>query len=323
MNKELNQIQNEKLKRWGRENAIELYNIENWSAGYFNISNSGEVEVVAQTDAGQKSISLIEIISGAKERGLGTPLLLRIENLLGAQVKKINESFNEAIASFNYQGYFRGVYPIKVNQQQQVVQEVARFGEPYHHGLEAGSKAELIIAISTLKDTEACIICNGYKDEEFIDLGLYVKRLGFKCFFVLEMPGELDLILERSKALGIEPNLGLRVKLSTKIGGNWSESSGERSLFGLTTNEIIEIIDKLKAQNILHCLQLLHYHVGSQIPNIKDIRASVSEACRVYSELIMEGAKMGYLDLGGGLAVDYDGSKTNFPSSCNYTLKEY
>ncbi len=323
INKDLNMTQTEKLSRWTKENAIEMYNIENWSAGYFNISNSGEVEVIAQTESGSKAISLIDIISGAKERGLGMPLLLRIENLLGAQITKINESFIEAIKSFNYQGAFRGVYPIKVNQQQQVVQEVARFGQPYHHGLEAGSKAELMIAITTLNDPEACIICNGYKDNEFIDLGLYVKKMGFKCFFVLEMPGELDLILERSRILGIEPNLGVRIKLSTKVSGNWSESSGERSLFGLTTNEIIEIIDRLKNQDKLHCLQLLHYHLGSQIPNIKDIRSGVSEACRIYSELVLEGAMMGYLDLGGGLAVDYDGSKTNFPSSCNYTMKEY
>jgi len=316
-------MQNEKMSRWTREDSVELYNVENWGAGYFNISNAGEMEVIAETPNGPKAISLVDILSGAKQRGLGMPLLLRIENLLGEQIKKINEGFSEAIKSFNYQSYFRGVYPIKVNQQQQVVQEVARFGAPYHHGLEAGSKAELIIAISTLKDTEACIVCNGYKDKDFIDLGLYVKKLGFNCFFVLEMPGELDLVLERSRALGIEPNLGLRVKLSTKIGGNWAESSGERSLFGLTTNEIIEIIDKLKQENMLHCLKLLHYHLGSQIPNIKDIRSGVAEACRVYSEMVSEGAQMGYLDLGGGLAVDYDGSKTNFASSCNYTLKEY
>ena len=322
MKKENNHIQND-LSRWTTEDARELFNVENWGAGYFGISPNGEVEVVVQTPQGPRSTSLVEILSGAKERGLGMPLLLRIENLLGAQIQKINDSFNEAIKNFNYQGKFRGVFPIKVNQQQQVVQEVARFGEPYHHGLEAGSKAELMIAVSTLKDPEACIICNGYKDEEFIDLGLYVKNMGFNIFFVLEMPGELDLILERSKVLGIEPKLGMRVKLSTKSGGNWSESSGERSLFGLTTNEIIDVIDKLKTTEKLHCLELLHYHIGSQIPNIKDIRSGVSEACRIYSEMVQEGVKMGYLDLGGGLAVDYDGSKTNFASSCNYDVTEY
>jgi arginine decarboxylase len=223
----------------------------------------------------------------------------------------------------NYKGGYRGVYPIKVNQQQQVIEEMAKFGQRYHHGLEVGSKAELIAALSVLKDPEACLICNGYKDEEFIDLGLYAIKMGYKCFFVIEMPGELNLIIERSEKLGIKPYIGMRMKLASKAGGHWTESGGDRSIFGLNTAQLIEGVDLLKRKNMLDSLMLLHYHLGSQIPNIRDIRTAVVEASRIYAELVKEGAPMGYLDLGGGLAVDYDGSKTNFTNSRNYTISEY
>jgi arginine decarboxylase len=210
-----------------------------------------------------------------------------------------------------------------VNQQQQVIEEVAKFGQRYHHGLEVGSKAELIAALSILKDKEACLICNGYKDEEFIDLGLYAVKMGFKCFFVVEIPGELELILQRSEALKIKPNIGMRIKLSSKAGGHWTESGGDRSIFGLNTAQLMEALDLLKSRNMLDTLKLLHYHLGSQIPNIRDIRSAVVEAARIYAGLVKEGAAMGYLDLGGGLAVDYDGSNTNFSNSRNYSIDEY
>ena len=321
--KELTLIQNGKLNRWTIENSKELYGIPNWGKGFFTISDKGEVVATPIRGQEHKAISLMEIISGIKERGLDMPVLLRIENMLDSQLSILHESFNDAIKQFNYRGQYRGVYPIKVNQQQQVIEEITRFGARYHHGLEAGSKAELIIAISMIKDPEACIICNGYKDEKFIDLALYSIKLGFNCFIVIEMPGELDLILQRAKALGINPRLGIRLKISLKAGGHWAESGGDRSLFGLNTSEIITVIDRLKQENMIDCLQLLHYHLGSQIPNIRDIRAGVAEACRYYTELAMEGAPMGFLDLGGGLAVDYDGSQTNFRCSCNYSVNEY
>lgn len=238
------------------------------------------------------------------------PVLLRIENILDSQITLLHESFRKAIASLGYKGEYRGVFPIKVNQQQHTVEKIAQFGSRFHHGLEVGSKAELISAISQLKDPEACLICNGYKDEEFIDLGLSAVRMGFKCIFVMEMPGELELILERSAALGVRPLLGVRVKLITKGSGHWAGSCGERSAFGLTTAQVVDIVDTLKQHDMLDCLQLLHYHLGSQVPNIRDIRTAVMESTRVYAGLVQEGAKMGYLDLGGGLAVDYDGSHT-------------
>jgi arginine decarboxylase len=321
--KELALIQSGKLNRWTVENSKEVYGIPNWGKGFFAVSDRGEVVATPIRGREDLTISLMEIISGIKERGLEMPVLLRIENMLDSQISILNESFNEAIKQINYQGQYRGVYPIKVNQQQQVIEEIARFGAHYHHGLEAGSKAELIIAISTIRDPEACIICNGYKDEKFIDLALYAIKLGFKCFIVIEMPCELELVLRRSRELGITPRLGVRLKISHKAGGHWAESGGDRSLFGLNTTEIIALVDMLKQEGMLDCLQLLHYHLGSQIPNIRDIRVGVAEACRYYTELALEGAPMGYLDLGGGLAVDYDGSRTNFRCSRNYSLNEY
>ncbi|HOP73354.1 MAG TPA: biosynthetic arginine decarboxylase, partial [Thermoclostridium caenicola] len=310
------------LSRWTKEKSEELYGIKNWGAGYFSISDKGEVVVNPYKDQ-SSGVSIMDIISGVRERGMDMPVLLRFENLLDAQISFLNNSFREAMGKLGYKGQYKGVYPIKVNQQQQVVEEVTRFGERYHHGLEVGSKAELIAALSLMKDREACLICNGYKDEEFVDLGLYAVKMGFKCIFVIEIPNEVDIVLERSRALGVKPIIGLRIKLSSKAGGHWTESGGDRSLFGLNMSQLIEVVDKLKEEKMLDCLKLLHYHLGSQIPNIRDIRAAVLEATRVYAELVKEGAPMGYLDLGGGLAVDYDGSNTNFTHSRNYTVEEY
>lgn len=310
------------LGRWTKEKSEELYGIKNWGSRYFSVSNDGDVLVNPYKDE-KSAVSLKEIISGVSERGMDMPVLLRFENILDSQITYLNESFDQAIKSLGYQGAYRGVYPIKVNQQQQVIEEVTKFGKKYHHGLEVGSKPELIAALSHMEDKEACLICNGYKDEEFIDLGLYAVKMGYNCFFVIEMPGELDIILERSKILGVEPNIGVRIKLSAKAGGHWTESGGDRSIFGLNMSQIIDIVDELKAKDMLSSLKLLHYHLGSQIPNIRDIRNAVLEAARVYSELVKEGAAMGYLDLGGGLAVDYDGSSTNYTNSRNYTVEEY
>lgn len=313
----------EPLGRWTKEKSEELYGIKYWSAGYFSISDKGEVLVNPYKDNDSAAISLTDIISGVLERGLNMPVLLRFENLLDSQISYLNDTFIKAMKELNYKGEYRGVYPIKVNQQQQVVEEVTRFGQRYHHGLEVGSKAELIAALSVMKDKEACLICNGYKDEEFIDLGLYAVKMGFKCIFVIEIPDELGIILERSQALGICPYIGIRIKLSAKAGGHWTESGGDRSIFGLNVSQLIETVDTLKEKNMLDSLKLLHYHLGSQIPNIRDIRSAVLEAARVYAELVKEGAPMGYLDLGGGLAVDYDGSNTNYTNSRNYTVEEY
>ncbi len=316
-------MESQPITHWSAEQSAEIYGINNWGTDYFELSDQGDVVVKVPVNDVLVRVSIPEILSGIRQRGLPLPLVLRIENLLDAQIQKLNEAFNRAIDKQGYQGSYQGVFPIKVNQQAQVIEEIAHFGERYRHGLEAGSKAELIIALSTLKADGRLIVCNGYKDQEFIDLGLRAQRLGYRCLFVIETPTELPIIIERSEALGIRPLVGVRIKLSSKVSGLWNKTSGDRSIFGLTTNQLVEVIDNLKQHNMLDCLQLLHYHLGSQIPNIREIRNGVMEACRYYTDLVKEGAAMGFLDLGGGLAVDYTGARINQEHSKNYNLDEY
>ena len=311
------------LESWTTEKSSELYRVAEWSGGYFRVSENGDMLVQASPKFPDRAVSLPEIVEGLKDRGLDMPVLLRIENILDAQIAELNETFIAAMKTLGYQGSFMGAYPIKVNQQKQVIDAMVHYGAPYHHGLEAGSKAELIAAMGMMVDKEAPLICNGYKDEEFIDLALHAVKLGFRCILVVEMPSELPLIIERSRALKVDPVLGVRIKLSMQGGGHWAESGGERSIFGLNTTQLVHAVDLLKKEDMLDCLQMVHYHLGSQISNIRQIRTAVGEACRVYAGLVKEGAGMRYLDLGGGLAVDYDGSQSNFLSSRNYTLNEY
>lgn len=313
----------ELLRQWKVSDSADLYGVKEWGGGYFDLNQKGEATVTARFTRGAVSVSLMDILAGIEARGLGLPVLLRIQNLLDAQIERINESFRKVIKSYKYGGNYQGVFPIKVNQQQEIIEAISRFGERYDHGLEAGSKAELIVALAMLTNTNSPLICNGYKDREFIDLGLQATRMGYKVFFVVEMLGELPLLIERARATGIRPNIGLRLKLAARAGGHWSESGGDYSLFGLTTTQLVEVVDLLKAAGMLDCIRLVHYHLGSQIPNIRDVRTAVNETVRFYAELAEEGAPMGYIDLGGGLAVDYDGSKTNFVHSMNYTIDEY
>ncbi len=308
---------------WTHEHAAEHYGIREWGSGLFDVSEQGEVTVMVNGGSSKYSVSLLDIVEGLRQRELNMPVLLRVENHLDAAITQINESFAQAIKTTGYTGVYRGVFPIKVNQQSHIIEEIARFGERYHHGLEAGSKAELLIAMSMLRDRESLIVCNGYKDEEFIDLGLRARQLGMTCVFVVETPEEMSLIIERSRILKVEPLVGARLKLGTKVDGHWSEDSGDRSLFGLNTQQLIEAVDLLKSADMLHCLRLLHFHLGSQIPNIQNIRAGIREACRYYIDLVEEGAPLGYLDIGGGLAVDYDGSRGGSQQSRNYSLQEY
>ena len=311
------------IERWTSERSADLYGIREWGSGYFSVSDEGEVVVTLQGEEGSCTISLMKVVAGLKARGLGLPVLLRFGDILDSRIAMLNTEFSTAMRDAGYKGEYRGVYPIKVNQQQQVIEEITRFGQRYHHGLEAGSKAELIAALAYLDDPQACLICNGYKDEEFVDLALFGQKMGINAVLVLEMPSELPLILRRAQARGVRPRIGVRMKPSTKASGHWNDSGGDRSVFGLNTAQLIEVVDQLKQAEMLDCLQLLHYHLGSQLPNIRDIRRGVAEACRVYAGLVQEGAPMGLLDVGGGLAVDYDGSHTNFGSSRNYTMGEY
>ncbi|MGA8055745.1 MAG: biosynthetic arginine decarboxylase [Burkholderiales bacterium] len=308
---------------WTTAESAELYGVRNWGAGYFELGEDGTMHATVQFDGKRVSVSLMSVIAAMQQRGMRMPALLRIENILDSQISLLNESFARSIKALGYRGVYRGVFPIKVNQQCQVIGEIARFGARYGHGLEAGSKAELLIALASLGPDAGYIVCNGYKDAEFINLGLQALKIGYRAFFVIETPTELPIILKESERTGIRPLLGLRVKLASKVGGHWNESSGDRSIFGLTTAQIVEVVDSLRRHGMLDCLQLLHYHLGSQVPNIRDIRSSVLEACRYYADLVKEGAALRYLDLGGGLAVDYDGSQTNYAYSKNYSLDEY
>jgi len=310
---------------WSPEKSSTLYGVPSWGHGFFGVSDEGHLTVRLEDDQDQKQVdvSLPDLIDGLADRGTDLPVLLRFRDLLHSRIRELNESFRTAMSELGYHGRYRGVYPIKVNQQRQVIEEITAFGQRYHYGLEAGSKPELIAALAHLHDTEAYLVCNGYKDEEFIDLALHAQKMGLQIMLVLEMPTELDLVLERSRALGIRPNLGIRIRLSTRGSGHWQESAGDKSVFGLNAAQIIDVVDRLKAAGHLECLKMLHYHQGSQIPNIAAIREAATEAVRMYCELVKEGAPMGVIDLGGGMAIDYDGSHTNFQSSCNYSVQEY
>lgn len=308
---------------WNIQQATELYGVDRWANGLFSIREDGDLAIHLPWENDTVKAGIAEIVSGIRERGLDPPLLLRFHDLLAERIAKLNEAFNEAIAASDYRGSYRGVYPVKVNQQQQVIEEITHFGEKYHFGLEAGSKPELLAALAYMHDPEAYIICNGYKDQEFIDLALQSLQMGLQTILVVEMPGELDHILERSEVLGVEPMLGIRAKLSTSNNSHWSRSGGEQSVFGLTANQIINAVDTLRKRDKLGNLRLLHYHQGSQVPDIRAIREAATEATRIYSELLGMGAAMGLLDIGGGLGINYDGSWSSGHNSRNYGTKEY
>ncbi len=312
-----------KVMSWDIQQAKELYGVDRWGNGYFDVNASGEVVVNLRDGDKSVPVSLNRVVQEMKERGWALPMLMRFRDLLDTRIEELNESFNSAIENTGYKGCYRGVYPIKVNQQQQVIEEITAFGERYHYGLEAGSKPELIAALAYMHDCEALIVCNGYKDDEFVDLALRATQMGMQVIIVVEMPGELPSIIARAKALGIRPNLGVRFRLSTKSEGHWAESGGDRSVFGLNSPQLMDAVDLLKEEGYLDCLRLFHYHQGSQLPNIRVIREAATEAVRVYVNLVKEGAPMGILDMGGGLAVDYDGSHQNDSNSCNYSVQEY
>lgn len=316
-------MRHEALTRWTAENSAELYGIRNWGQGYFDVTPGGEVVVRPNGPKNPTEISLMHLIDECQRRGLNMPVLIRFSNIIASRIREINEGFRWAIFDAAYQGQYRGVFPIKVNQQHEVVRDIMEYGREFHHGLEAGSKAELVAALALMKDPEAFVICNGYKDEEFIDLALQALKMGTRTVLVIEMPSELDLIVSRAKRLGVRPLVGVRAKLSSRAGGHWDSSGGDRSKFGLDASQVIELVDRLRQIGMMDCLQMLHYHLGSQVSDIRKVRTALREACRFYVELVREGAGMGILNIGGGLAVDYDGSHTNFESSTNYSTGEY
>lgn len=308
--------------RWTIENSEELYRIPNWGDPYFSINAAGHVTVSPQGDRGG-SLDLYELVESLKKRNLGLPILIRFSDILEDRIERLNACFAKAIARYNYSGAYRGVFPVKCNQQRHLVEDLVRFGKPHRFGLEAGSKPELLIALATLDNPGALLICNGYKDREYIETAMLSQRLGHTPIVVLEQPDEVALVIEASRRLKIRPILGVRAKLSSKGVGRWGGSAGDRAKFGLAIPEILSAVEQLKQANMLDCLQLLHFHIGSQISAISVIKDALREACQIYVELSGLGAKMGYLDVGGGLGIDYDGSKTNFYASKNYSIQNY
>jgi arginine decarboxylase len=306
---------------WTAADASELYEIERWGKGYFAIGANGQVTVHPTKDA-SRSIDLKQLVDDLQLRGISLPTLIRFRDILQHRLQDIAEAFQAAISQHEYAGRYICVYPIKVNQQRQVVEEVLEFGRRYQFGLEAGSKPELL-AVVALADNQTPIICNGFKDAEFIETAMLAQKIGRQIIPVVEKYTELDLILEYAEKIGVRPTIGMRVKLAARGGGRWQSSGGYRSKFGLTVGEILRGLAELKTRGMEDCLQLLHFHLGSQIPNIRIVKGALNEAARVYAELVKAGAGLKYMDVGGGLGVDYDGSQTNFESSVNYTLQEY
>src|SRR6266853_523718 len=307
---------------WDLESAITTYNVDGWSEGYFTINSSGNVEARPLQGNGG-SIDLLAVVNEARARNLGFPLVIRFQDLLRHRVESVNRAFQNAITEFGYKSEYRGVFPIKVNQLREVIEEIVDAGRQFHFGLEAGSKPELVAALAMHQDAESLIICNGYKDAAFVRIALLGCKLGKKVVIVAEKLEELEQTIRAAKEVGVEPHIGIRVRLHSKGSGKWSPSGGENAKFGLDTTNLVAASQMLKDAGFAHCLKLIHFHVGSQVPDISTIKRAVREAARYYAKLSKLGHELGYLDVGGGLGVDYDGSGSDFDSSANYSLQEY
>src|SRR5881396_822080 len=307
---------------WNIQQARNLYSIHLWGAKYFDVNEAGRVVARPLQDSGA-SVDLTDVIEEAKARGLKFPVLIRFQDILRHRVESINMAFRNAITEFNYQGRYRGVFPIKVNQLREVVEEILDAGKPYDFGLEVGSKPELFAGLALQSQVGSLIVCNGYKDANFIRVALLGTKLGKKVIMVVEKLEELRQIIAVSRQIGVEPLIGIRARLLSKGGGRWAESGGENAKFGLSTAELLVATEMLKTENLAHCFKLLHFHIGSQVPDILIVKRAVQEAARFYAKLYKMGFQIEFVDVGGGLGVDYDGSRSAFDSSVNYTLQEY
>src|SRR5579863_9679793 len=311
----------EPADRWSTAEAGELYDVAAWGKGYFSVGKEGHVWVHPDKDPA-RGLDLKELVDNLQLRGIALPILIRFGQILQNRLGEMHQAFQSAIAEHNYKGTYCCVYPIKVNQQRQVVEEVFQYGRPFKFGLEAGSKPELL-AVLAIADNDTPIVCNGFKDDEYIEMVMLAQKIGRQIIPVVEKYTELDLIIKHSEKVGVRPMVGLRVKLASRGSGRWKSSGGYRSKFGLSATEAMRALQELKDLGMADCLNLLHFHLGSQITNIRQIKGAVNEAVRVYVDLARAGAGLRFLDVGGGLGIDYDGSQTDFESSVNYTLQEY
>jgi arginine decarboxylase len=307
---------------WNIESARNLYNVQRWGSKYFDINEAGHVVATPLQEAGT-AVDLTDVIEEAKSRGLKFPVLIRFQDILRHRVEALNNAFRNSIKEFNYQGEYRGVFPIKVNQLREVVEEILEAGKPFNFGLEVGSKPELFAGLAMQPQIGSLIICNGYKDAGFIRMALLGIKLGKRVIMVVEKLEELKQIIAISKQIGEEPLIGIRARLLSKGAGKWAESGGENAKFGLSTAELLAATELLKREGLGHCFKLLHFHIGSQVPDILTVKKAVQEAARFYAKLRKMGFELEYVDCGGGLGVDYDGSRSAFESSINYSLQEY
>ncbi len=310
------------MQGWTIRDSLELYSVPAWGRGFFDISERGTVEVLPRGTGGP-AVDLRELVGDLSRRGLRTPLLIRFSDILASRVQGIAQLFERTIGEYEYRGRFRGVYPIKVNQQRHVVEEIISHGAGAGFGLEAGSKPELLIALALLDTPGALIICNGYKDRAYVETALLAQRLGRTPIIVIDRFHEIDLLIKTAAELGIRPHIGVRARLTTKGAGKWVESTGDKSKFGLSAREIVDAVERLRSEDMLDCLELLHFHIGSQITTIRAHKDALREASHIFVGLHKMGAEPRLVDVGGGLGVDYDGSQTNFHSSKNYSAQEY
>jgi arginine decarboxylase len=307
---------------WSIQNSTELYGLERWGDPYFSINARGHISVQPQGERGG-SLDLHELVQELRSRNLSLPLLIRFDDILEDRLERLHSAFERAIAQYGYKGRYQGVFPVKCNQQRHVVEELVSCGKRWNFGLEAGSKAELLIALSLLDDPDALLICNGYKDRLYIETAILARRLGRRPVVVIEQPDEVDRIIEASRNLGAAPYIGIRAKLASRSTGRWGSSVGDKAKFGLAIPDLLTTVERLRDNGLLDDLRLLHFHIGSQINDIAVLKDALQEAGQIYVELTRLGAPMGFLDVGGGLGIDYDGSRTATAASTNYSLQNY
>jgi arginine decarboxylase len=312
-----------KAPGWSIDAARELYNIDGWGAGYFDINEKGHVVVRPDRDRPDRALDLFDLARDLEEQDVALPVLLRFSDILQSRIESLSERFESAIKEFEYQGGYTSVYPIKVNQQRHVVEEIVQFGKAHGVGLECGSKPELQAVLALSESTDHIIVCNGYKDEEFMRLALMGQKLGHKVFIVLEQLSELDVLLQAAEDLGVTPSAGVRIKLVSEGAGRWAQSGGEKSKFGLNAAQLMKLIDRLRSLGRIDILKLIHFHIGSQVTDIRFIKSALQEVSRYYAEIRKAGVDITHVDVGGGLGVDYDGTASTANASVNYSLQEY